>query len=100
MFPSHDPAPIKYFRILKEEATQKTMEARQKLFDEEKGKAYYTIDAKANKGSYYLEYKFPENCNSNDIISFKDELLEQGFKVEYENGLYKDILKISWYPDE
>jgi hypothetical protein len=94
------PSPIEYFRVIKDEIVQKTKEARQKLFEIEKGKTYYAIDVAAEKGSYYLEYKYPENCNSEDIIGFKDELLEKGFSAEFKSGLYGDTLKISWYPKE
>jgi hypothetical protein len=92
--------PIEYFRVLKDEIVQKTKEARQKMFEIEKGKTHYAIDSASEKGNYYINYKYPENCNSEDIISFKDELLEKGFEAEFKSDMYGDILKISWYPKE
>jgi len=90
------PPPIEQFRIIKERAIEITKEARQKLFDTEKGKTYHEIYSKAYIGGYSIEYVYPENCNYEDIINLKNELIAQGYKVEFQSGIH-DRLKISWY---
>jgi hypothetical protein len=94
------PPPIEQFRISKEKAVEDTSEARRKLFETEKGKTYYGISSAASNGNYHLNYKYPENCNYEDIISLKEELEKQGFAVEYHSGLYGDTLEIAWYLKE
>jgi hypothetical protein len=94
------PPPIEQYRTTKEQALLAAKEARLKLFETEKGKTYYAIDVAANKGSFTVEYKFPENCNSYDVQSLQNELISAGFKAEYRYGLYGDTLDISWYPEK
>ncbi len=94
------PPPIEQFQISKESAIQKTITARQELFELEKGKTYYEIFEAANKGNYHLIHKYPENCNTENIIKLQDELTEKGFKTNLTYGIYGDSLEISWYPNE
>lgn len=94
------PPPIEEFRISKEKAIEISKEARQKLFETERGKTYYAIEKAAEKGSYYLEYKYPENCNSYDIVKFGKQLMDEGYEVKYASGLHEDKLTISWYPSK
>lgn len=89
--------PIEQFRISKEDAIKDTKEARRKMFETEKGKTYHAIFSKAGQGGFYLEYKYPENCNTEDILNLQNELIEQGYKVEFNSGIYGDSLEISWY---
>lgn len=91
---------IENFKISKEQAIKKASEARDKLFEEAKEKTYLAISTAADKGSYRIEYRFPENCNYADIKAFEQELNEQGFKVSFETGISSDKLEISWYPKE
>jgi hypothetical protein len=91
------PPPIEQFRISKGRAIEVTKKVRQKMFETEKGKTYYAISNKADKGGFYLEYKYPENCNREDILNLQKELIEQGYKVEFNSGIYGDSLEISWY---
>jgi hypothetical protein len=94
------PPPIDYSRISHKAAIELTAKARQKLFEAEKGKTYQAIYIAADKGSYYVQYKFLENCNIEDIEKLRDELIEKGFKVKHEYSVYGDKLEISWYPED
>lgn len=91
------PPPIEEFRISKERAIEKTKEARQKIFEKERGVTYYKISEAADKGSYCIKYKYPENCNYEDIKNLQTELIDNGFKVDFISGIYGDTLEISWY---
>lgn len=91
--------PIEAFNISKEEVIKITKEARQKLFAIEKQKTYCKIFEAAEKGNYYIEYKYPENCNYEDIKNLETELINKGFKAKLTSNAYGDTLEISWYPE-
>lgn len=92
------PPPIEQVRITKEQAISNVNQARQKLFEIEKGRTYNAILEASDKGSFYIALRYPENCNTSDIIKLQAELREKGFKVELSSGVY-DSLEISWYPE-
>ena len=92
--------PIEQFRISKKRVVEATKKARKELFEKEKGKTHYAILAAADKGNYCVEYKYPENCNREDIENLQNELTEAGFKVEFTCNICGDILTISWYSEK
>jgi hypothetical protein len=90
---------IEQFRITIDRAQKLTKEAREKIFEKVRGEVYHEIYMASDKGSYSIEYRFPDNCNRDDMVSLHKELVGCGFKAEIEWGRV-DILKVSWYPQE
>lgn len=91
------PRPPENFTINCGEAQALVIEARQKIFNDEKHQIYYEISKAAQEGKYSLEYRYSENINNFDIEEFVKELENQGFKVE--RDIVCDRLIISWYAE-
>lgn len=91
------PVPSGNYTISRGEAQALTIEARRKIFNDEKHQIYYEISKAAQEGRYSLEYKYSGNINNSDIEEFVKELESYGFKVEID--VVCDRLIISWYSE-